>query len=98
MMSLIRSGGLCLICVLGGLLLAQPLTAQDPDLLKNTQDRLRIEADRLEAVVREAIQRADQVGRTQPQMAVTILRQAVGEIEADKDALKQDAATSWPAS
>ena len=87
MMNAICRGGLFGLAVLaGGLMLARPVAAQ----IKDTADRLRIEAEKLEGIVREAINRADQVGKTQPKRAVEIVDEATAQLSADREALTKE--------
>jgi hypothetical protein len=79
-----------LVLLTGGLILARPVAAQEPDLLKETQQRLKVEAERLEGVVADAIRTSDNIGRTQPTRAIAILKDAMAHLEADKEALKPE--------
>ena len=88
MTSVIRLGSLALLA--GGLLLARPVAAGEGDALKETQERLRVEAQRLELLVSDALDRSDKIGKSNPMRAVEILREAKTQIEADKEALKPE--------
>jgi hypothetical protein len=88
MTSATRWGGLAVIA--GGLLFVARAGAQERDLSKETAERLRVEAQRLEIVYSEAIRNADQIGKTNPARAVEILLAAKGQIDADTDALKAE--------
>jgi hypothetical protein len=85
-----RGGLFGLALLAGGLFPVRPAAAQQPDLLKETQQRLQIEAERLERVVAAALNDSDAVGRTNPMRALAILKEAKSQIEADKEALKPE--------
>src|SRR5205085_296623 len=90
-MCAIRRGGLFILALLAGnLLLTLPAAAQQRDPLKETQDRLRVEEQRLETIVSDALFRSDQIGKNQPRRAVEILREAKAQLETDKEALKPE--------
>src|SRR5262249_17704276 len=63
---------------------------QPGDLLKQAEEKKRIEAQRLEAVYSDAMRDANALGRTQPRRAVEILQDAVGQLTRDTEALKSE--------
>jgi hypothetical protein len=85
MLSAIRWGGLAIVA--GPFLLVRPVAAQD---LKDTAERLRVEAQRLELMVADAIKRSDEIGKSNPTRAIQILREAKGQLAADSEALKPE--------
>ncbi len=74
----------------GSLFLARPVAAGEGDLIKEAQDRLRIEAQRLELLVSDALDRSEKIGKANPQRALEILREAKAQLETDKEALKSE--------
>jgi hypothetical protein len=76
------------------LVVASPIAAQD--VLKDTQEQLKVEAQRLEKAVRDAEREAGQLGKTRPSEAVDVLKAVLTKLEDDtalpkdkRDALKR---------
>jgi hypothetical protein len=86
MLGAIRYGGLAALTAC--LLLQQPVAAQD--LRKDTEERLRVAAQRLEVMVSDAIERSDKIAKANPSGAIRILREAKSELAADTEALKPE--------
>jgi len=63
-------GGLAVLA--GSLILARPVAAQ----IKETEDRLRVAAEKLEGIVKDALSRSREIGRNNPMRALEILREA----------------------
>jgi hypothetical protein len=80
--------GLAILAI--NLFLVRPVAAGEGDLIKETQERLRVESQRLEVMVSDAILRSDQIGKSQPSRAIEILREAKGQVDADKESLKPE--------
>jgi len=73
------------------LLLIGTVAAQQPgDLLKQAEEKKRIEAQRLERIYADAIRNGDLIGKTNPQRAVQVLREALAELNQDTEALKAE--------
>jgi len=72
------------------LLLVGAVVAQPPGDLKRAAEEKQVAAQRLERIFADAVRDADMLGRTQPQRAVQILREANTEIAADTGALTED--------
>src|SRR5260370_23415210 len=86
MLGVIRWGGLAILA--GGFLVLRPVAAQE--LSKDTQERQRVEAQRLEVMVSDALSRSEEIGQSDPMKAVRILREAKGQLAADTDGLKPE--------
>ena len=86
MLGAIRCGSLVILTAF--LVLPRPVAAQE--LTKETQEKLRVEAQRLELMVSDAISRSDAIGKADPMRAIAILREAKGQLAADTEALKPE--------
>src|SRR5438874_2206941 len=70
------------------LLFVGTLAAQQPgDLIKQAEQKRQIEAQRLEVLVADTLRKTREIGPRDQQRAIQLVKAAIAELQADKDAL-----------